>query len=490
MSDKNKSSQDTGLVLLKYPADKGPRLLKGLVAVVLLAVVAVQVMRSGEGEGRVEVEVSDEVIEKVVEMLSNVTTKAPLSKKAREKAFKENVERPHKKLVSKFPSHPNIVISSLLTELSKEERKNKAIGKDIGLLKNFFGLSSDKSSATESSGGKTRIARSLKSVQESVEMCPETSPLLLGPLVVNQTRVDLEQVRRRNPNVRRGGWFQPEQCRARQKVAFIIPFRDREPHLGVWLAHMHPILQRQQLQYVVLVVEQAKPKPFNRAALMNVGFAEANKIDEFDCFVFHDVDLVPEDDRNVYRCWDGTVLHMAVAVTKWKYRLIYRNYTGGITAIAKDTVKKINGFSNSFYGWGGEDDDLNIRLKRNNFTIKRYPGNIGRYTMLYHDWVEENPNLQKMMEKSKDGALFTDGLSNLKYKVLNKTEYPLYTKVRVQLPPPPPTPKKSWFEVAGEKLLDPLSGIGKSMADQIVKGTELLVDWKEMEEGPAKNKIY
>ena len=30
---------------------------------------------------------------------------------------------------------------------------------------------------------------------------------------------------------------------------------------------------------------------------MNVGFKEADRRGHFDCFVFHDVDLVPEDDR-------------------------------------------------------------------------------------------------------------------------------------------------------------------------------------------------
>jgi hypothetical protein len=33
---------------------------------------------------------------------------------------------------------------------------------------------------------------------------------------------------------------------------------------------------------------------------MNVGFVEANKLYNWQCFVFHDVDLLPEDDRNVY----------------------------------------------------------------------------------------------------------------------------------------------------------------------------------------------
>jgi hypothetical protein len=31
---------------------------------------------------------------------------------------------------------------------------------------------------------------------------------------------------------------------------------------------------------------------------MNIGFVEGLNFDSFDCFVFHDVDLLPEDDRS------------------------------------------------------------------------------------------------------------------------------------------------------------------------------------------------
>ena len=55
---------------------------------------------------------------------------------------------------------------------------------------------------------------------------------------------------------------------------------------------------KQQLDYRIFVVEQsADDVEFNRAALMNVGFLEASKLDRYFCFVFHDVDLLPEDDR-------------------------------------------------------------------------------------------------------------------------------------------------------------------------------------------------
>ena len=55
--------------------------------------------------------------------------------------------------------------------------------------------------------------------------------------------------------VRKGGLYQPEDCRPRASVAIIIPYRDRQKHLEIFINHMHSFLQRQQLQYGIFVVE-------------------------------------------------------------------------------------------------------------------------------------------------------------------------------------------------------------------------------------------
>ena len=39
-------------------------------------------------------------------------------------------------------------------------------------------------------------------------------------------------------------------------------------------------------------------------------------------------------------------------------RLTYDHLFGGIEAFRKEHFELINGFSNKFFGWGGEDDDL------------------------------------------------------------------------------------------------------------------------------------
>eukprot|EP00090_Calanus_glacialis_P037312 TRINITY_DN6410_c0_g1_i3.p1 TRINITY_DN6410_c0_g1~~TRINITY_DN6410_c0_g1_i3.p1 ORF type:complete len:195 (-),score=51.03 TRINITY_DN6410_c0_g1_i3:60-593(-) len=163
---------------------------------------------------------------------------------------------------------------------------------------------------------------------------------------------------------------------------------------------------------------------------------------------------------------------MAVAVSRWKYRLTYPRYCGGITAMSTDNVRRIQGFSNTFYGWGGEDDDLYNRLIAHNLTIERYPGNIARYKMLTHDAVEENPDLKEMMEKSEGDKLLNEGLDTIKYKLKKITQLPLYTKIQVKLPVPPKKRKKGWLEYMKKNIDDAQNKLANSLAEKIQEFSE------------------
>ena len=54
-----------------------------------------------------------------------------------------------------------------------------------------------------------------------------------------------------------GGKYEPKKCRSRHKIAIIVPYRQRQDHLTIFLRYMHPFLQRQQLHYTIFVVEQS-----------------------------------------------------------------------------------------------------------------------------------------------------------------------------------------------------------------------------------------
>ena len=182
------------------------------------------------------------------------------------------------------------------------------------------------------------------------------------------------------------------------------------------------------------MVLQADRERFNRGKLINVGFSEALKDFAWDCFIFHDVDLLPEDDRNLYTCPATNPRHMSVAVSKWNYKLPYPNLFGGVVAINTKQFRMLNGFSNEFWGWGGEDDDMAARIKVANLKVERYSTKIARYVMIRHSPEEVNKDRLRILNTSKF-RMKVDGIKNLKYTVLSRIREQLFTNISALLVP-------------------------------------------------------
>ncbi|XP_056314770.1 beta-1,4-galactosyltransferase 4 [Danio aesculapii] len=283
----------------------------------------------------------------------------------------------------------------------------------------------------------------VQSIEERVEepppkeSCPENSPLLRGSLKLTfEPSLTLEQVEIENAEVVEGQ-YKPSDCTARQSVAILIPHRNREKHLLYLLYHLHPFLQRQQLHYAIYVIHQAGDATFNRAKLLNVGYLEALKDYNWDCFIFHDVDLVPENDHNSYMCAKQPK-HLVVGRNSTGYKLRYKGYFGGVSAMTRDQFHKVNGFPNSYWGWGGEDDDLRIRVQLQKMAIVRPSPEVARYTMVFHNRDSGNQvNKDRMQLLRRTHQTWkNDGLNSCSYKVLSVHRAPLFINVTVDIGQP------------------------------------------------------
>eukprot|EP00794_Sanderia_malayensis_P014399 gene14399-15898_t len=216
-----------------------------------------------------------------------------------------------------------------------------------------------------------------------------------------------------------GGKWNPTDCIAKSKVAVIIPLRDRSEHLFMLLRQLHVILKRQNLLYQIFVIEQDDEYPFNRGKLMNTGFKEALKIFDFNCFVFHDVDLIPENDQNDYGC-PNSPRHMSVAVDKFNYKLPYQGLFGGVESFSENHFRLVNGFSNSYWGWGAEDDDMYKRIVKSKLVLHRPSVDHGRYTMIKHKQSERPPDRLDKLQVA-ENSFSNNGLVALLYQDLKNS---------------------------------------------------------------------
>jgi len=222
-------------------------------------------------------------------------------------------------------------------------------------------------------------------------------------------------------------------------VLIIVPFRNREAHLKVFLKHMHVYLK--DLQYEILIVNQDDHKPFNRAWLTNVGlkYNQHNAT----CIVQHDVDRVPKPFVNYASCSKPTQLNSENR--QWGWGLPYERYTGGVISMTPIHWEQINGMSNEFEGYGGEDDDLYHRLRLNGLLFEKLinrprKGN-GKYYEL--DMAEHTPRVRipyaqdrmkkilKEMSKNDTERWKLDGLRQVQYKITSKFKNNKVTRVSV-----------------------------------------------------------
>lgn len=210
-------------------------------------------------------------------------------------------------------------------------------------------------------------------------------------------------------------------------LSIIVPYRDRGEHLAMFIPHMREKLRG--LGARVLVVEQAGSDPFNRGKLCNVGFLESSDSSHV---VFHDIDMLPVD---VDYSEDEGAVHIATAASQFDGKMPYQDYFGGVTMFERSAFKKINGFSNNYWGWGLEDDDLRERCRTLGVSIARRPDQV--FHSLKHPVHEGGPGHDNVEYFNKNAgvpsSILQDGLTSCRYSVVKESPGKFFSLITVDI---------------------------------------------------------
>ncbi|CAL8102810.1 unnamed protein product [Orchesella dallaii] len=290
--------------------------------------------------------------------------------------------------------------------------------------------------------------------------CPEVPTKLNGNITINMKReVALDELARNNSQVLPGGKWKPESCKARFHIALIIPYRYRWNHLKLLLSVLHPMLRRQEMSYQVFVAEQFGNYTFNKGALMNAAFLLAmNYSRSFDCVIFHDVDLLPETDRNIYGCANSPT-HLSVSIDAYGYRLPYSKLVGGVFAISVSHFIQVNGYSNLYWGWGAEDDDMYKRLIANQLPLNRPRPDLAKYKMLQHGRRVPNQFINPLIRTARL-RFPQDGLTTCHFRVVSQGRQALFTHFLVDVGQPSYSVLEPHIHL--ESMIPPSSSVSRS----------------------------
>lgn len=218
-------------------------------------------------------------------------------------------------------------------------------------------------------------------------------------------------------------------------MTIVVPYRDREQHLKKFIPHMKLFL-KDKVDYKIIVVEQNNDKPFNRGLIKNIGFDLGKENSDYTCF--HDVDLLPISNKCDYT-YTESVTKLAIYVSQFNFRKRNVQELGGVVLFQNKVFELVNGFSNNYWGWGLEDDDLGERCKKRNVSLH---SRDGRYMSLPHkregdtNGGNTSPETLKnriifQSAKNDEEILFSSGLNNLSYQVNSYEEMKAHTHVKV-----------------------------------------------------------
>ena len=193
-----------------------------------------------------------------------------------------------------------------------------------------------------------------------------------------------------------------------EKYRISIPYRNRQDNLNKII----PILNNKfkGSDFKIQVVEQDNEMPFNIAYLINIGF-DIFRNQEKDLewtYIFHPVDCYPIDvDYNIY---NKDIVALCQGESIWGNAYCYK----------PSSYVKMNGYSNDYWGWGGEDHEPQKKSKLFRLSLEKRSIDFDQ-TENKSDCshITNSRNIATLSVKTFEDFI-KDGLNTIKYDILEK----------------------------------------------------------------------
>ena len=156
------------------------------------------------------------------------------------------------------------------------------------------------------------------------------------------------------------------------KLGVCVPYRNRELHLNEFIPKVGKYLKDRNIDFQMYFCHQVDDKLFNRGATKNIAAKHALE-EGCDYIVWHDIDMIPVEGGGAdYSFPENTPRHIATKIEQMDWQLKYHEYFGGAVLFSKEQLEATNGYSNDYWDWGMEDDDLFWRCHKEGLTNDSY----------------------------------------------------------------------------------------------------------------------
>ncbi len=197
---------------------------------------------------------------------------------------------------------------------------------------------------------------------------------------------------------------------------FVVPYRHRPDNLTEFL-HKFPVFLDSQDYidgYSVSIIEQDDSNRFNLGALINIGFINLTKIEDFSehFFVFHPVDCYPTESLS-YEVKDFPVIMYCDPKCHWGYPKA--------VGFRVPEFLKVNGYSNQFWAWGGEDEEMYHRLRLLGIPFENRQCNFEMKETIHPPGFADKSNIPRNTELPLEFLnhknIFYSGLNTLDFRI-------------------------------------------------------------------------